>query len=243
MKTVLITGGARGIGKACVIAFAKLGYNVVVGYNTSGELAQQTVLEAQSFGANAIAIKADISSFEQTKKMVVEACAKFGNIDILVNNAGVALQKLLIDCTEEDYNKIFDTNLRGVFNCCNAVLPQMMSNQSGKIVNVSSMWGVTGGSCEVLYSASKAGIIGFTKALAKEVALSNINVNCVAPGVILTDMMKSASQQTLAQLKEETPLNRLGEPQDVASAVVFLASEQASFITGEVVNVNGGIVI
>ncbi|MEG2085042.1 MAG: 3-oxoacyl-ACP reductase FabG [Clostridia bacterium] len=243
MKTVLITGGARGIGKACVIAFAKLGYNVVVGYNTSGELAQQTVLEAQSFGANAIAIKADISSFEQTKKMVAEACAKFGNIDILVNNAGVALQKLLIDCTEEDYNKIFDTNLRGVFNCCNAVLPQMMSNQSGKIVNVSSMWGVTGGSCEVLYSASKAGIIGFTKALAKEVALSNINVNCVAPGVILTDMMKSASQQTLAQLKEETPLNRLGEPQDVASAVVFLASEQASFITGEVVNVNGGIVI
>lgn len=243
MKTVLITGGARGIGKACVIAFAKLGYNVVVGYNTSGELAQQTVLEAQSFGANAIAIKADISSVEQTKKMVAEACAKFGNIDILVNNAGVALQKLLIDCTEEDYNKIFDTNLRGVFNCCNAVLPQMMSNQSGKIVNVSSMWGVTGGSCEVLYSASKAGIIGFTKALAKEVALSNINVNCVAPGVILTDMMKSASQQTLAQLKEETPLNRLGEPQDVASAVVFLASEQASFITGEVVNVNGGIVI
>ena len=167
----------------------------------------------------------------------------FGRIDLLVCNAGIAQQKLFTDITDSDWNHMLGTNLTGVFNMCRAVIPEMVRKKEGKIINVSSMWGQTGASCEVHYSAAKAGVIGLTKALAKELAPSGITVNAVAPGVISTDMLSGFSQAELEQLRQEIPLGRLGTPQDVADAVAFLSSEGASYITGQVLAVNGGIVI
>ncbi len=238
-KTALITGGAKGIGKACSIELSKQGYNVIINYNTSRQEAEELASSLQ----NAIAIKADISNVDDVNRMLDKAYATFNNIDVLINNAGIAQQKLFTDITEQDWDLMFDTNVKGMFNVCKGVLPKMIQNRYGKIVNVSSMWGIAGASCEVHYSASKAAIIGFTKALAKEVGLSNINVNCVAPGVIMTDMNSNLDEQTLESLKEETPLNCLGTPQNVADVIAFLVSGKAEFITGQIISPNGGIVI
>lgn len=244
MKTVIITGAARGIGSAAAIAFAKQGCNIVLNYNNSEEKAlalAKTIRD--SYGVDVLAVKADVASSKQVNEMTEKALEQFGKIDILVNNAGIAQQKLFTDITDEDWRRMLDINLTGVFNCCRSVLPCMIRNHSGAIVNISSMWGQTGGSCEVHYSAVKAGVIGLTKALAKEVGPSGIRVNCVAPGVIMTDMMNCFDDETIQQLKEEAVLNTLGTPKNIADAIAFLCSDKASFITGQVLSVNGGMVI
>lgn len=239
MKTALITGASRGIGKAIAIKLSQCGYNVIINYNNSKTKAESLAKNLD----NAIAIKADISISSEVKSMVDISTKHFGNIDILVNNAGIAEQKLFFDITEDDFDTMYNVNLKGMFNTCKAILPQMVQNRYGKIINISSMWGICGASCEVHYSTMKAGIIGFTKALAKEVGPSKVNVNCVAPGVIMTDMNKNLSDETLDELKDETPLMELGTPQDIANTVSFLVSDDASFITGQVISPNGGIVI
>lgn len=244
-KTALITGASRGIGKAIAIKLSAEGYNVVINYNHSQSQANELAAEitAQNSTVSAIAIKADVSNSAEVFDMVAMAKERFGSIEVLINNAGIAEQKLFFDITEDDFDRMYQVNLKGMFNTCKAILPQMVQNRYGKIINISSIWGISGASCEVHYSTMKAGIIGFTKALAKEVGPSQVNVNCVAPGVIATQMNQNLSEEALAELKEETPLMRLGTPQDIANAVSFLISDQASFITGQILSPNGGFVI
>lgn len=239
MSTAVITGSARGTGAATAALFADMGYNVVINYNTSEV---EAIALAESLGEKAIAIQADVSTMDGAKKLFAEAKKHFGAVDILVNNAGIAQQKLFTDITKTDYDRIFDCNVRSVFNCCQCALPDMIHNKYGRIINISSMWGIVGASCEVHYSASKAAVIGMTKALAREVAPSGITVNCIAPGVIDTPMNKGFDEETMAQLKEETPVGRIGTPQDVARTVVFLADSANSFVTGQVLGVDGGFI-
>ncbi len=240
VKTAVITGAAKGIGRATAKILADDGFSVALVYNGSKDAAEELLKE---IGGEAKIYKCDITLPESVNNTVKDILKDFGKIDVLVNNAGVAQQKLFIDITDGDWNKMLDTDLSGAFYFTRAVLRTMLQYKSGKIINISSMWGQTGGSCEVHYSAAKAGIIGMTKALAKEVGLSGITVNAVAPGVIKTDMLSSFSQSELEELKDEIPLNRLGTPEDVANAVSFLASEKADYITGQVIGVNGGMVI
>lgn len=242
-KTVLITGASRGIGAEIARQFALNGYNVAINYNKSEQSAQLLKQEITENGGTAEIFKADVSNYNEVVNMVESIYSTFEFIDILVNNAGIAQQILFTDITPEMWANMLNTNLTSVYNCCNAVLPKMISEHRGNIINIASMWGETGGSCEVHYSASKAGVIGLTKALAKEVGLSNIRVNCVSPGVVMTDMMSGFTQETLNSLAEETPLNKLGNSTDIANAVLFLADEKSSFITGQVLGVNGGILI
>lgn len=244
MKTALVTGASRGIGTACAIALAKCGYNIVLNYNKSEEKAKNIAgIIADNYSVDVMCCKADVADKAQVDMMVESALDKFKSIDVLVNNAGVSLQKLFTDTTLDDWNSIIATNLGSVYNVTHAVLPAMIRNHSGSIVNISSMWGQVGASCEVAYSASKAGVIGLTKALAKEVAPSNIRVNCVAPGVIMTDMMDDFSVEDLELIKEEIPLNMFGTAKNVADTVAFLVSDKAQYITGQVIGVNGGMVI
>lgn len=244
MKTALITGASRGIGTACAIALAKCGYNIVLNYNNSEEkaFALKKIIE-DNYGVAVLAVKADVADKAQVDDMVEKALDNFKNIDVLVNNAGVSLLKLFTDTTVDEWNKVIATNLTSVYNCCNTVLQNMIRNHSGSIINISSMWGQVGASCEVAYSASKAGVIGLTKALAKEVAPSNIRVNCVAPGVIMTDMMSSFSDEDLELIREDIPMGEIGTAKNVADTVAFLASDRAQYITGQVIGVNGGMVI
>lgn len=244
MRTALVTGASRGIGTACAIALAKHGYNIVLNYNNSEDKAQSlSKIIADNYGVDVLCIKADVSDKAQADAMVKRAFEKFENIDVLVNNAGIALQKLFTDTTKNDWDNVISTNLTSVYNVTHAVLPNMIRNHSGNIVNISSMWGEVGASTEVAYSASKAGVIGLTKALAKEVAPSHIRVNCVSPGVIMTDMMSGFSDEDLAMIKEEIPLCEFGTAKNVADAVAFLVSNEAQFITGQVISVNGGMVV
>jgi 3-oxoacyl-[acyl-carrier protein] reductase len=242
-KTVIITGASRGIGRATALLFAKSGYNVVINYNNSDEKAALLCREIISYGGSAVAIKADVSDTEQVNSMVSSAIKIFGGVDVLINNAGIAKYGLFSDIPPSEWDELFAVNVKGVYNCCRAVLPDMISRKSGKIINVSSVWGIIGASCEVAYSASKAAVIGLTKALAKELGPSNIQVNCVAPGVIETDMIAGLSDNDRAELADETPLMRLGRPEEVAEAIMFLASEKADFFTGQVLSPNGGFVI
>lgn len=240
---VLVTGGSRGIGAKIVEIFAKSGFNVVINYNSNLEYAKSLSEKLNSEGYNTTTYKADVSDIKQVKEMVLFCKNTYGSIDILVNNAGIAQTKLFDEIEQDDWDKMININLKGVYNCSREVVKDMIKSKKGSIINISSMWGITGASCEVHYSASKAGIIGLTKALAKELGPSNIRVNCVAPGVIKTDMLNEYSEEDIKALEQETPLLRLGKPEDIANAVFFLASENASFITGEVINVNGGFLI
>lgn len=242
-KTVLITGGSRGIGRACAKAFAKEGYNVAIVYNNSTEAAEEIVKELKASGTDAACFRCDAASYDAVGGAVAEIKKRFGNIDVLVNNAGIAQIKLFTDITEAEWDRMFDVNIKGVFNFCSHIVPGMVSEKQGRIINVSSMWGITGASCEVHYSASKAAVIGFTKALAQELGPSGITVNCIAPGVIATDMNSCLDKETMMQLEDEIPLMRIGAPEEVAASAVFLASEGASYITGQVLSVNGGMVV
>ncbi len=243
MRTVLITGASRGIGAETARLFAKSNYNVVINYNKSENRAIELLNEIQAYGCRAIAIKADVSNSAEVKNMINSANTSFGCIDVLINNAAISVQKLFTDITEAEWDEMFNINVKGAFNCSKAVLPKMIQNKSGKIINISSIWGITGASCEVNYSATKAALIGLTKALAKELGPSGITVNCVAPGVIATEMNSNLSQETIECLKDETPLGILGTPLDIANSVLFLASEKADFITGQVISPNGGFLI
>ena len=239
MKTVLITGASRGIGAASAAAFAGAGYQVVVNYLHSREKAEAL---AARWPGRALAVAADVADAAQVEAMFAAAEAAFGRVDILVCNAGVAGQKLFTDLTEEEWRRMLDVHLTGAFFCCKRALPGMIRQKWGRILTVSSMWGQVGGSCEAAYSAAKAGLIGLTRALAKEEGPSGVTVNCVAPGVIDTDMMSSFSAEDKAALAEETPLGVLGTPRQVADALVFLAGDGAGYITGQVLGVNGGLV-
>lgn len=242
--TVLITGASRGIGAECARTFAKNGYNVAINYFRSEKNALDLKAEINGGGGVAEVFKADVSDEKQVEEMISAVVKRFGKINVLVANAGVAKSGVFSDMTQSDYDKIFDTNVRGVFNVVKGVLPHMYERESGSIVTISSIWGQTGGSCEVLYSMSKAAIIGMTKALAKEVAPMHIRVNSVSPGAIDTDMLSGLTDEEKEDFIMQTPLNRLGEPKDVADAVLFLADDdKSSFITGHVLSVNGGYFI
>lgn len=242
-KTVLITGSSRGIGSEIARVFAKEGYNVAINYKNNYNSALEVKNQIISSGGIAEIFKADVGVYSEVENMIKSINNTFGFIDVLVNNAGISQQILFTDITPSIWAEMITNNLTSVYNCCRCALPYMIREHRGNIINIASMWGETGGSCEVHYSSAKAGVIGLTKALAKEVGPSNIRVNCVSPGVIKTDMMSGFSQETLDELAEETPLCRLGESSDVANAVLFLADSKSSFITGQILSVNGGIVI
>ena len=242
-RTVLITGASRGIGMAAAVTFAKNGFNVAVNYCKEADKANVLVSELKEYGVNAAAYRADVSDKSAVNEMFRKAETELGKITVLVNNAGIAEQALFTDITEGMWDRMFDVNVKGAYNCTQAALPSMIHEKYGRIVNVSSMWGISGASCEVHYSASKAALIGFTKALAKEVGLSGITVNCIAPGVIGTDMNSAIPNEIMETLKADTPLNRIGTPEDAAEAIFFLASDKASFITGQVLSVDGGFIL
>lgn len=243
-KVVFITGSSRGIGKSAALTFARAGYNVAFTYNNNSVLAEQLCrqIEAETQLA-ALSVKCDVSKHDEVEAAVNAAIKKFDKIDVLINNAGIAQQLPFCDISHDDWQNMININLTGTFNCCKAVMPYMLSRKSGSIINVSSIWGVAGASCEVHYSAAKAGIIGFTKALAKEMGPSNIRVNCVAPGVIDTDMNAMLDSDTLDAIKEQTPLGIIGTPQNIADIMLFLAKDESAFITGQIISPNGGIVI
>ena len=238
-RTVLISGGDRGIGAAAARAFYAAGFRVAVFYHTNAEAA--AALQKELPGV--LAIQCDVASRASCELAFHAVEQALGRVDVLVSNAGIAQQKLFTDITPEEWQRMLDVNLSGAFHLCQLALPGMIRRKQGRILTVSSMWGQTGGSCEVHYSAAKAGLIGLTKALAKEEGPSGITVNCVAPGVIETDMMAAFTAEDKAALAEETPVGRLGTPEEVAKLLVFLAGEDAGYITGQVFGVNGGLVI
>ncbi len=242
-KTVLVTGSSKGIGRATAELFAENNYNVMINYLHSEKEACSLVTLLEKQGHSVMAFKADVSKREQVEAMVACCISHFGSIDILVNNAGIAQQKLFSDITEEEWDTMFGVHVKGIFHCCQCVLPYMINRKQGKIVNISSIWGMTGASCEVHYSSAKAAVIGFTKALAKELGPSNIQVNCIAPGIIATGMNAALGESERDSLLQDTPLMRFGTPTDIAHAILYLASDKADFITGQIISPNGGFVI
>lgn len=241
MKTVLVTGSSRGIGKCIAENLAKDGYNVVLNYNKSVKEAKKIKEELENQGIKIEIFKADVSKREDVKKLIKFTIDKFNNIDVLINNAGIAKLQMFNDITDEDWNEMLSTNLNSVFFTIQEALPNMIHNKNGCIINISSIWGIVGASCEVAYSVSKAGINGLTKALAKELGLSNIRVNAIAPGVIDTDMNSNIDNAIKEQIKEETALNRIGKPIDIYRCVKWLVEDE--FTTGQIISPNGGYVI
>lgn len=242
-KTVLITGGSRGIGASTANVFAEAGYNVAINYKSNADSAitlQQALIKN---GSNARIFQADISINSEAERLIKDAESYFGGIDVLVNNAGISFSGPFKSSTIEDQQRIIALNIEGVLNCTRLVLENMLQRGCGNIVNISSIMGEAGGSNEVLYSTTKAALIGFTKALAKEVSPAGIRVNCVAPGYIFTDMSASHSKQVLEEIAQQTPCKRLGKPIDVANIIFYLCSEKADFITGQIISPNGGLYI
>ena len=242
-KTVLITGASRGIGAAAAREFARAGWAVAVNYCRSEDRAHAMVEELRREGHTALMVRADVSDRTQVGEMVDNVLENFCQLDTLVCNAGVGLTGMFCDMTQEQWRRLFAVNVEGTIHCIQAVLPHMVNRKAGKIITLSSMWGVTGGSCEAGYSATKGAVIALTRALAKELGPSGITVNCVAPGVVDTEMNGNLGPQDLAALAEETPLGRIGTPEEVARVLLFLAGEGGDFLTGQVLQPNGGLVI
>lgn len=242
-KTAIVTGGARGIGRAIAMTLAAAGANIVINYSSSSKAADEVVEEARKLGVRALAFKADVSKDEEIENLVKQVLNDFGSIDILVNNAGITRDNLLIRMSEKDFMDVIDTNLKGAFICTKHVSKVMMKQRTGKIINIASVVGVMGNAGQSNYSASKAGLIGFTKSIAKEIAKRGINVNAVAPGYIQTDMTASLPDKIKEEFLNGIPLSRAGMPQDVANAVLFLSSEYSDYITGQVINIDGGMVM
>lgn len=242
-KVALITGASKGIGKKTAEVLADDSYSVVINYNKSEEAALELKNKILYNGGQAEVFKADVGDYEESRELIDFCIREYGAIDVLVNNAGISQIKLFTDITMDEWNEMIRVNLSGIFNCSQNAVRSMISQKSGKIINVSSIWGMEGASCEVHYSTVKAGIIGFTKSLAKELGPSNIQVNCVAPGIILTDMMKGFSNSEMEDMREEIPLQRFGTVEDVVNVIEFFASDKSDYITGQVVSPNGGVLI
>ncbi len=238
MKTVIVTGGSRGIGAAIVKELALKKYNVVLNYNKSEKEAEKIKEELKENDINIEIFKADVSDKKQAKELIEFTLNKFKNIDALINNAGIDQVKPFMEITENDWNTMFKINLNSVFNCTQEALKNMIHNKKGCIINISSIWGITGASCEVHYSASKAAIDGMTKALAKELGPSNIRVNSIAPGLVNTEMNKELSKEDLAELKKEIPLGRIAQPEEIAKSVEWLIEDE--YVSGQIISVNGG---
>ncbi len=242
-KYALITGATRGIGKQIAITLAKQGYNIALNYRKENEELENTKKEIEEIGVQVLAVKGDVANFEECENFVKQVIERFGQIDVLVNNAGITKDMLLMRMKKEDFEQVIDTNLVGTFNVTKNVVPYMMKARSGRIINISSVVGISGNAGQTNYSASKAGIIGFTKSLAKEIASRNILVNAVAPGFIETNMTDVLKDDVKQEIAKNIPLKRMGTAQDVANVVKFLASDDSSYITGQVINVDGGMLM
>jgi 3-oxoacyl-[acyl-carrier protein] reductase len=241
-KVAVVTGASRGIGKSIALEIAKAGAAVVVNYRDNEKEALKTLDEIEKIGGIAILIKADVSAYNEAKVLINKTIEHFGKIDILINNAGISQIGLFMDMDEKQWEKIINVNLNGVINCSHSVLPYMVNKKMGCIINISSMWGNTGASCEVIYSASKGAVNLFTKSLAKEMAPSNIRVNAVAPGVINTEMNSWLNKEEREELESEIPMGKFGDGEDIGKTVVFLCSDAAKYITAQVISVDGGII-
>ena len=241
---VFITGASRGIGAACALYFAQHGYDVGINYLNNDEKAEEIAQKVRATGRKAVLLKADVTNKQEIGAAISRCADELGPISVIVNNAGIAQQKLFTDITEEEWKRMFSVNVDGTYNVLSEALPDMIRKHSGSIVNISSMWGISGASCEVHYSASKSAVIGLTKALAAELAPSGIRVNCVAPGLIDTDMNGNLTDEDIQGVIDETPLGKIGTAEDVAKSVFFLASDEfSSFTTGQILSPNGGLVI
>ncbi len=242
-RHALITGASRGIGAETAKVFAREGYAVTILYRKNSFLADQVVADIRRMGREAIAYRVDLRDHQAVKGVAAQAMLEFGAVDVLVSNAGISAFSLFQDVTPEAFREMLDIHIMGLFNITHAVLPGMISRKTGSIVTVSSIWGITGASCEIPYSTAKAGIIGFTKSLAKEVGPSGIRVNCVAPGLIDTDMNARLSVKEIQDICDDTPLGRIGTASEVAEAIYYLACEKSEFITGQVLSPNGGLLV
>ena len=242
-KVAVVTGAAKGIGRAIALRLAKEGADIVINYRTNSDSLSELVSEIESFGSKVITVRGDVSVFEDAKNIMKKAVDTFGRIDVLVNNAGITRDGLILRMKEEDFDKVIEVNLKGAFNCIRHVSPIMVKKRSGKIINISSVVGITGNSGQVNYSAAKAGIIGVTKSVARELGSRGINVNAVAPGFIKTSMTEALSDKLKENTLNSIPLKRFGTVDDVASVVAFLASKDSDYITGQVINIDGGMVM
>jgi len=241
-KTVLVTGGSRGIGEAIALSFARAGANVIINYNQSHTKAEMIVQEIENSGGKAIAVKADISDFEQAKSLVEKGIEVFGNIDVLVNNSGITKDNMIIRMSEDDFDSVIEVNLKGTWNMCKHISRYMLKNKAGSIINITSIVGVIGNPGQSNYVASKAGIIGLTKSLSKELGSRGITVNAVAPGFIETEMTDKLPVEIKEAYLKQIPLSRFGKADDIADLCLFLASDNARYITGQVIGVNGGMI-
>lgn len=242
-KVAIVTGASRGIGKSIALKLAEMGANIVVNYRKSTELIEDCLKEIKAKGVEAIGVECDVSKFESVETLVKKSLEHFGKIDILINNAGITKDTLLLRMKEEDFDNVIDVNLKGTFNCVRQVVPVMLKQRNGSIINISSVVGLVGNPGQLNYASSKAGVIGLTKSLAKEVGSRGITVNAIAPGFIKTDMTEVLSEKVKEEVKKLIPLKRMGSAEDVANMVAFLVSEKGSYITGQVINVDGGMVM